>query len=189
MELGARFEPPEQLRVLAHLGFRSERVTLCRLSFQRGLGRHARFAPFYYCERVRPFWSLVREWMTHIDPKQLVLLDVGYVVDNVDPPWKGEKRVVFLAIPAVAWMVIRETRKRIVWRCKLFLCDLILFFRHHLRVKIRSENKRLGRITFDRRWRHAASLVVQKGATLESSFPPFFAHGCDGPGHSGPHPG
>ena len=66
---------------------------------------------FYNCERVRPFWSQVREWMTRIDSKQLVLLDVGYVVDNVDPLGKGEKRVAFLVILAVALMVIWETRK------------------------------------------------------------------------------
>ena len=40
---------------------------------------------FYYSERVRPFWDQVREWMTHIESKQLVLLDVGYVMDNILP--------------------------------------------------------------------------------------------------------
>ena len=61
---------------------------------------------FYYCERVCPFWSHVEEWTTRITPKQLVLLDVGYVVDNVDPSYQWEKRMVFLAILAVARMVI-----------------------------------------------------------------------------------
>ena len=42
---------------------------------------------FYYCERVRPFWSHVEEWTAHISPRELVLLDVGYVVDNVNPPF------------------------------------------------------------------------------------------------------
>ena len=75
----------------------------------------------FYCEWVRSFWSHVWEWTARIDPKQLVLLDVGYVMDNVDPLYQGEKRVVFLAILAVARMVIWETRKkRMVWRCKLF---------------------------------------------------------------------
>ena len=60
----------------------------------------------YYCEQVRPFWDHVGEWTGCIEPKQLVLLDVGYVVDNVLPPFQGEKRVVFLAILAIARMVI-----------------------------------------------------------------------------------
>ena len=42
---------------------------------------------FYYCERVRPFWDHVEEWTARIEPKQLVLLDVGYVVDNVRSVW------------------------------------------------------------------------------------------------------
>ena len=67
---------------------------------------------FYYCERVRPFWDHVGEWTARIEPKQLVLLEAGYVVDNVLPPFQGEKRVVFLVILSVARMVIRTTRNK-----------------------------------------------------------------------------
>ena len=31
---------------------------------------------FYYCERVRPFWSHVEEGTARISPRELVLLDV-----------------------------------------------------------------------------------------------------------------
>ena len=144
---------------------------------------------FYYCERVRPFWDHVGEWTARIEPKQLVLLDVGYVVDNVLPPFHGEKRVVFLVILAVARMVIWITRKKGLYDDANFSHrDLVLYFRHQLRVKIRCDRKRLDRITFNRRWVNAASLVVRKGATLESSFPPLPAHGVYGTGPSGPHP-
>ena len=144
---------------------------------------------FYYCERVRPFWDHVGEWTARIEPKQLVLLDVGYVVDNVLPPFQGEKRVVFLAILAVARMVIWITRKKGLYDDANFSHrDLVLYFRHQLRVKIRCDRKRLDRITFNRRWVNAASLVVRKGATLESSFPPLPAYGVYGTGPSGPHP-
>ena len=145
---------------------------------------------FYYCERVRPFWSHVEEWTARISPRELVPLDVGYVVDNVCPPFQGEKRVVFLGILAVARMVIWQTRNKGLYEGANFSYrDLILFFRHQLRVKIRYDRKCLDSITFSKRWVHAASLVVCKGATLESSFPPLPAHGDDGPGPSGPHPG
>ena len=117
-----------------------------------------------------------------------MLLDVGYVVDNVDPPYQGEKRVVFLAILAEVRMVIWETQKKGLYDDANFSHhDLNLFFRLQLRVKIRCDRKRLDHITFDKRWVNAASLVVRKGATLESSFPPLLAHGDDGPGPSGPH--
>ena len=49
--------------------------------------------------------------MTSIDPKQFVLLDIGHVMDDVDPPYRGEKHEVFLAISTAARMVIWTTRK------------------------------------------------------------------------------
>ena len=138
---------------------------------------------FYYCERVRPFWDHVGEWTARIEPKQLVLLDVGYVIDNVLPPFHGEKRVVFLTILAEARMVIWTTRNKGLYDDANFSHrDLVLYFRHQLRVKIRCDRKRLDHITFSKRWVTAASLVVRKGAMLESSFPPLPVHGVYGTG-------
>ena len=67
---------------------------------------------FSFCQRICPFWDHVGEWTALIGPKQLGLLDVGYVVDNVLPLFQGEKRVVFLAILAVARIVIWTTQKQ-----------------------------------------------------------------------------
>ena len=47
---------------------------------------------FYDCERFPPFWDHIGEWTARIEPKQLVLLDIGYVVDNIISPFQGEKR-------------------------------------------------------------------------------------------------
>ena len=59
-----------------------------------------------------------------------------YVVDNVDPLYRGEKCVVFLAIIAVARMVIWTTQKKGLYdSANLSHRNLILFFRHQLRVK------------------------------------------------------
>ena len=115
-----------------------------------------------------------------------MLLDVRYVVDNVLPQFQGEMRVVFFAIIAVARMVIWATRKTGLYDGANFSHnDLILFFRHQLRVKIRCDRKCLDHITFDKRWGHAASLVVRKGAMLASSFLPLPAYGDYGQGSSG----
>ncbi len=104
----------------------------------------ARYIAFYYCEQVRLFWSHVEEWTARISPRELVLLDVGYVVDNVNPPHRGEKRMVFFVILAVARMVIWETRNKGLYDGANFSHrDLILFFRHQLRVKIRCDRRRL----------------------------------------------
>ena len=139
----------------------------------------------YYYERVRPFWNHVGEWTACIEPKLIVLLDVGYVVDNVLPQFLGEKRVVFLAILAVTRMVIWTTRKKGLYDdANLSHRDLVLYFRRQLRVKIRCDRKRLDHITFDKRWVNAASLVVRKRATLESSFPHLPTHGVYGTGPS-----
>ena len=71
------------------------------------------------------------EWTDCIGPKQLVLLDVGYVEDNVLTPFQGEKRVVFLAILAVARMVIWTTRKKGLYDdANISHRDLVLYFRH-----------------------------------------------------------
>ena len=73
--------------------------------------------------------------------------------------------MVFLAILAMARMVIWETQKKGLYdEANFSHRDLILFFWYQLRIKIRCDRKRLGRITFDRRWVHAANLVVRKAS-------------------------
>ena len=108
-----------------------------------------------------------------------MLLAVGFVVDNVLPRLQGEKRVVFLA---------RMTRKKGLYDGANFSHRELILFRHQLRVKIKCDSICLDRIIFDRRWEHAANLVVRKEAMLESSLLPLPAHGDYGPSHSGPHP-
>ena len=106
---------------------------------------------FYCCERVRPFWDHVGEWTDRIESKQLVLLNVGYVVDNVDPRYQGEKRVVFPAILAVARIEIWTMRKKGLYDSENFSHrDLILFFWDQFRDKIRCDRKRLDYITLDK---------------------------------------
>ena len=58
-----------------------------------------------------------------------MLLDVGYVVDNVLSPFQGEKRMMFLAILAVARMVILTTRNKGWYDDENFSHrDLVLYF-------------------------------------------------------------
>ena len=193
LKLGARFGFLEQFRVLVHLAACTERVALSQLEFserawptcwlyslRQWLGRNG-WARLLLLRASSPFWDHVGEWMARTEPKQLVLLDVGYVGDNDLPPFQGEKRVVFLAILAAARMVIWMMRKKGLYDdAKFSRRDLILFFRHQLRVKIRCDRKRLDRITFDKRWVNAASVVVRKGAMLETFFLPLPAHSVYG---------
>ena len=73
------------------------------------------------------------------------------------------------ATQAVGRMVFWAMRKKILYDCANFShCDLILFFRHQLIAKIRCDRRRLNRITFDKMLVNAASLVIRKGAILDS---------------------
>ena len=57
-------------------------------------------------ERNRAFRNNVNEVTARIAPTQLVLFDVGYVVDYISSPSTGEKCVVFFVILAVViWMM------------------------------------------------------------------------------------
>ena len=90
---------------------------------------------------------------------------------NVDPPYRGEKRVEFLAILAMHRMVIWETRNKGFYEDANFLRrDLIFFFKHQLRAKIRCDRKILDRLTFDKRSVHAASLVARTGQRCSHPF-------------------
>ena len=81
-------------------------------------------------------------------------------------------------------MVIWEMQKKRLYEGANFSHhDWIMFFRSQLRVKIRCNRKCLDRISLKKK-----SLVVQKGAILESSILPLPVYGDDGPGSSGPHP-
>ena len=70
-------------------------------------------------------------------------------------------RVIFLRILDVVRMVIWVMRNKGLYEGADFSHqDLILYFRHQLRVKIRCDRKRLGCITFDKSRVYAASLVI-----------------------------
>merc|ERR1711942_532073 len=80
--------------------------------------------------------------------------------------------MVFLAILAVARMVIWTTRLSVLYDGEVLSeMHLVDFFKHQLKVKIRCDRTRLSRQEFNERWVKAASLVVWKGAKWEFFFP------------------
>ena len=74
------------------------------------------FHAFYYCERINPFWS-------HIVPKQLILLDVDYAVDNVLPPC-SVSRDSSLSQNGI----LDDAEIWIIWLSKFFWSSSIFFF-------------------------------------------------------------
>ena len=82
---------------------------------------------FYYCKQVHQFWCHVGEWTAHISAKQERLLYVGYVINNVDRPWKSEKCRVFLAVAQMMIWTMQE--KKLYEGASFSNHDLIHFFR------------------------------------------------------------
>ena len=192
LEWGARIE----LRVLAHLATCSECVIPSWLELQSGPGRHA-WLPSLWQWLGRNGWArllLLRASPPVLGSRRGVDGSHRTQTARAARRWLRRRQrsssvswweecVVFLAILAVARMVIWTTRNKGLYDDANFSHrDLVLYFRHQLRVKIRCDRKRLDRITFSKRWVTAASLVVRKGAMLESSFPPLPVHGVYGTG-------
>ena len=162
MELGTKFDPLEQLQVLAHLAARTQCVSPLRLGFQSRSGRHSRLPLAAPVAQKKWHANLLLQGTSPSVLESCRSLNgvhrskAGYNVDNV-----------ILRIK-----VRNVTRIKGLHDCANFSHrDLILFFKHELRVKIRCDRKCLERITFEKRWVIAVILVVRKEATLESSFP------------------
>ena len=78
----------------------------------------------FYCRWIRMLW----DYVACIDPKQLVQLNVSYIVDNIDTLWVSVKQRVFLMILAIARMVIWQTRLKELYDGASFSdYDLMLF--------------------------------------------------------------
>ena len=126
---------------------------------------------FYHCPQVSPFWEFVGELTARIVPDKIVPMVPAFVLSNVSPPFSGVKRMVFFSLLAVARMVVWTTRKEGILRGEGYSYqDLILFFKHQLRVKIRTDQKRLHSTDFSERWVKVASLVFLRGASLDFLF-------------------
>ena len=99
---------------------------------------------FYNCERVRPFWDHVEEWKARIEPKQLVLLDLVTSWTTFFPHFMVRSD------PSCSSNGDLDGAKEGLYDDANFSNrDMVLYFRHQLRVKIRCDRKRLDRITFN----------------------------------------
>lgn len=67
---------------------------------------------FYHCPRMDPFWEYDGQLKDRITPEKLMLIDLAYVCDTVSSRYCEMKRVVILALIAVARMVIWTKRMK-----------------------------------------------------------------------------
>ena len=127
----------------------------------------------FHCCMVRPLWDYVNELTARLQPHRARLeLDVGYVCDNIAPPLPRVERMVFLTLLAVARKVVWNTRPRgDPGVTPLSTHDLIIYFKHQLKVKIRCDRKRLTPRAFSERWVRTASLVSLLRSRFEWCLP------------------
>lgn len=109
--------------------------------YQRDLDlEETAFHAYYPCPQARPFWDYVGKLTAHIALNQLVLIDLTYECDNVQPLYSWVKQMVFLTLLAMARLVIWMMRKKGILRHKCYSHQvLIRHFRPQLKVKIRTE--------------------------------------------------
>ena len=91
--------------------------------------------------------------------------------------------MVFLAILAVARMVIWTRRNKGLYDDANFSHrDLVFYFQHQLRVKIRCDIKRLDRITFSKKVGECSEPGRKRRGNVVVILPPLPAHGVYGTG-------
>ena len=95
------------------------------------------------------------------------VLEASSVCSNVVPRLNRQEHYVFLCLLGVMRVVIWTTRMKELCEDESFSSQtLVAFFKHQIKVKIRSERKRLSSLEFGERWVTVARLCRVVGANL-----------------------
>ena len=101
---------------------------------------------FFHCPVVRPLCKLLEGYMVRILNGKFFVLEASSVCSNVVPKLNRQGHYVFLCL---LW----TTRKKELFEDESFSSQtLVAFFKHQIKVKIRSERKRLSSLGFGERW-------------------------------------
>ena len=122
---------------------------------------------FFHCPVVRPLCKLLEGYMVCILNGKFFVLEASSVCSNVVPKLNRLEHSVFLCLLGVMRVVIWTTRKKELFEDESFSSQtLVAFFKHQIKVKIRSERKRLSSLEFGERWVTVARLCRVVGANL-----------------------
>ena len=122
---------------------------------------------FFHCPVVRPLCKLLEGYMVRILDGKFFVLEASSVCSNVVPRLNRQEHYVFLCLLGVMRVVIWTTRKKELCEDESFPSQtLVAFFKHQIKVKIRSERKRLSSLEFGERWVTVARLCRVVGANL-----------------------
>ena len=119
---------------------------------------------FFHCPVVRPLCKLLEGYMVRILNGKFFVLEASSVCSNVVPRLNRQEHYVFLCLLGVMRVVIWTTRMKELCEDESFSAQtLVAFYKHQIKVKIRSERKRL---EFGERWVTVARLCRVVGANL-----------------------
>ena len=122
---------------------------------------------FFHCPVVRPLCKLLEGYMVRILNGKFFVLEASSVCSNVVPKLNRQEHYVFLCLLGVMHVVIWTMRKKELYEDESFSSQtLVAFFKHQIKVKIRSERKRLSSLEFGKRWVTVARLCRVVGAGL-----------------------
>ena len=122
---------------------------------------------FFHCPVVRPLCKLLEGYMVRILNGKFFVLEASSVCSNVVPKLKRQEHYVFLCLLGIMRVVIWTTRKKELYEDESFSSQTLMgFFKHQIKVKIRSDRKRLSSLEFSKRWATVARLCRVVGASL-----------------------
>ena len=123
---------------------------------------------FFSCPVVKPLLKVLEGIMVRIQYGKPFTLGVRAALNNVVTSLARDKLYVFLCLLGVMRIVIWTTRKEEHYGGESFSSQaLVAFYKHQIKVKIRSEKKRLSSFMFNERWVKLSRLCRVRGAVLE----------------------
>lgn len=123
---------------------------------------------FFHCDVVQPLCRLIEGYMVRVLDGKFFVLEASSVCSNVVPSISRDQHYVLLCLLGIMRMVVWTTRQKEFHAGEKFSSlQLVSFFRHQLKVKIRAERARLSSWNFGKRWVKISRLVRVRGADLE----------------------
>ena len=122
---------------------------------------------FFHCPVVGPLCKFLDGFMVRILGEKFFVLEASSVCSNVVPKLNRQEHYVFLCLLGIMHVVIWTTRQQELRDGKYFSSQtLVSFYKHQMKVKIRSERRRLSSLEFGKRWVTVARLCRMVGAGI-----------------------
>ena len=106
---------------------------------------------FFHCPVVQALCKLLEGFMLRILNGKFFVLEASSVCSNVIPKLNRPAHYMFLCLLGILRVVLWTTRKKELYDKSFSSQTLVSFYKHQIKVKIRSE-RRLSSLEFGKRW-------------------------------------